>query len=188
MKFVKNESEDDLVWQRHPFAWWHEVLSHTTDTERLTQLADTSCIKNTGICYNIQQTLQDIDQQMDILKSNTDMWGIACLKQLRKNSEQLTNLTTEAEEESDFTAEIDKENFCDLLKESQTAVTTGKAAVEHKLADLKKMEQNCITLVSVVGTLGGLMILAILATLCFSVSKRHSGIKKTPVSRDNRKK
>nr|XP_053648651.1 uncharacterized protein LOC128699872 [Cherax quadricarinatus] len=124
---------------------------------------------------------------MDILLASIDNWDRSDYKHLKQAGDALSTNEENASQDDSFSQKIDKDNFSNYVQTVQSDVQNGQKSVDAKLTELKKIRTDRVIFVSVISSVGGLMIVAIAAEIIFSSYKRYNTSKESSLNKSSDK-
>ncbi|XP_064103447.1 syndecan-3-like isoform X2 [Macrobrachium nipponense] len=121
-------------------------------------------------CKDLEKTLNDIDDQLQILKSNVDSWDQENLNRLMLLNSTLYDQMSYATTPAFINANLDKTETNRRLESMEKSVEDAKTAVQNEIDSLNEGSDGVI-FAAVFGTLGGLIIVALIAGIAFRAIK-----------------
>ncbi|XP_064111546.1 PH domain-containing protein DDB_G0287875-like [Macrobrachium nipponense] len=132
------------------------------------------CVENADPkCKALEKTLNDIDDQLQILKNNIDSWDQENLKSLTSLNSDLNDQMSYATTPAFINANLDKTETNRRLESMRQNAEDAQKAVQDEIGSLT----DGVIFGAVFGTLGGIILVALIANIAFRAIKNNKNKK-----------
>nr|XP_027217599.1 suppressor protein SRP40-like [Penaeus vannamei] len=131
------------------------------------------CITDSGTCNTIEELLLRISKQTNDLTANPEAWGDSQLSQLEIQSNDLTEAVKNPNKDH-----FKEEETKTRINEVKGEVSEGRRVASEQVKSFEAAERDSVIFTSVLGTVGGLMVVGLLGAVIFAVSKGKKVSKK----------